>query len=360
MIKPASGVKALFIFSLFLILFFPYKYVQIIAISLIFIIIISYFWARTLEKKIKITRDNSEIKSVTFEKLTLSYTIENSSNLTAFMCYTIDNLPFLHVFEKKNQNLILLKGHTKKTFFYEANAQFRGLYFAGPVNLKTYDPLCLFTINKEFECKQRIVIRPARISLVTKPVPGLPQGKIKINNNIYEDVTMRRCIREYKNGDELKRINWRASAKFNALYTNEYENTFDVPFFIFLNLAKNDYSINEWQEHTEKAIEIAASIVNTAAKLNQKCGFAAYGSGFPFIKTGDNQYDCILDILSIIKPEEGKLNYDPEKKLKTELSSNTLLFVIGPEEVSEYITKISAKHYNITTQTLGIMKEVKK
>ena len=58
--------------------------------------------------------------------------------------------------------------------------------------------------------------------------------------------------------------------------------------------------------------------------------------------------------------EEGKLNYDPEKKLKEELSTGTLLFIVGPEEVSLYKDKISAKQYGITTASLGIMKDVRK
>ena len=360
MIKPAPALKITFSLAVFVILFLPYKFIQAIAISVILIIGISYIWAMALLKGINIERQETEIKTVSFEKLTISFTITNNSRFPALMCYVLDNIPFLHVFEKQNERLFLLHAHERRTFFYNANALSRGLYTAGPVKLRTYDPLGLFTINKEFECTQRILVRPARIQLKTNAHPGLPQGNIKINNPIYEDITMRRCLREYKSGDELKRINWRASAKFGALYTNEYENTFDAPFFVFLNLAKEDYPLHLRHELGEKAIEIAASIINTAARLKQRCGFAAYGSGFPFIQPGENQADCILDILSLIQMEEGNLGYDPEKKLVQKLSTGTLFFIIGPEEVRLYNDKIAAKQYGITTQTLGIMRDVKK
>ena len=108
------------------------------------------------------------------------------------------------------------------------------------------------------------------------------------------------------------------------------------------------------------AITPNASIINIAARLKQRCGFASYGSGFPFIKPAQNQADCILDILSLIQMEEGHLEYDPEQKLKQELSSGTLLFIIGPEQVDLYNDKIAARQYGITTKTLGIMKEVHK
>lgn len=358
MIKPVSSVRTVFFVAIFLILFFPFKFIQLIGITCIFIIGISYLWAKQLESKIKVYREEKEIKSVSFEKMTLSYSVVNQSRFKAFMCYSIDNVPYLHVFEKKNERLFSLRSFEKKSFFYEVNALSRGLYEAGPIRIDTSDPLGLFNVRIEQECKLKILIRPARLALQTKPVPGLPQGAIKINNPVYEDITMRRTIREYKSGDELKRINWRLSAKFNRLYTNEFEDTFDAPFFVFLNLSKEDYS-NDYDKG-EKAIEIAASIVNTAASLKQSCGFACYGSGFPYIKPRDNQTEIILDMLSLIKMEDGSPDYDPVQKFKYELSSGTLLFVIGPKEVDLYKDKVAAKHFDMTTATLGIMKEIKK
>lgn len=360
MIKPSSSVKITLSAAIFIILFLPYKFIQAIAISAVAVIIFSFIWARALEKGLTVERTEAEIKTVSYEKLTISFTIKNTSRFPALMCYVLDNIPFLHVFDKKNERLFTLHSGEKRTVFYQANALNRGLYTAGPVKIRTYDPLGLFTINKEIECTQRILVRPARIQLKTNAHPGLPQGNIKINNPVYEDVTMRRSLREYKTGDEFKRINWRASAKFGSLFTNEYEDTFDAPFFVFLNLAKDDYPLNSCHENGEKAIEIAASIINTAARLKQRCGFAAYGSGYPFIQPGENQADCILDILSLIQMEEGKLEYEPEKKLKHQLSNGTLLFVIGPEQVRMYEDKIAAKQYGITTSTLGIMRDIKK
>lgn len=358
MIKPASQIRTTFNIALFGILFLPYKFIQAIAISVILIFALSYLWASQLDKHLSAERAVKEIKTVSFEKLTISFTIKNKSRFPALLCYVLDNVPFLHVFDKKNERLFRLGGHEQKSFFYEVNALNRGLYTAGPLLIKTTDPLGLFEVIKEIECTQRILVRPARIQLKTIPIPGLPQGNIKINNPIYEDITMRRAIHEYKDGDELKRINWRASAKFGGLFTNEYENTFDAPFFVFLNLAKDDYPLHLRHEKGEKAIEIAASIINIASRLKQRCGFAAYGSGFPFIKPGQNQAECILDILALIQMEDGKLEYDPMTKLKQELSSGTLLFIIGPEEVDLYNDKIAAKQYGITTKSLGIMKEV--
>ena len=210
----------------------------------------------------------------------------------------------------------------------------------------------------EVSCPLEITVRPARIKLITEVVPGFPQGNLKINNPCYEDITMRRSIRDYMNGDELKRINWRASARFASLYTNQYENSFDAPLFVFLNLAEEDYDLHNRRYYSEKAIEIAASIIEKARVLRQRCGFAAYGTGFPYLPPRQNQSDSILDLLSLIKCEKGKLDYDPQKKFSNQLPTGTLLFIVGPREVENYFLKVGANQENINTTNVGIMRKV--
>ena len=164
--------------------------------------------------------------------------------------------------------------------------------------------------NKKYICLD------LRINLITKAIPGRPQGALSIQNKIYEDITLRRSIRPYETGDEFKRINWFISAKYNSLFTNEYENSFDVPFFVFLNLAEDDYTLDLRHSKGETAIEIAAAIVEASKRFRQPCGFAAFGSDFPFLLPRQNQSESILDVLSLIKMVPGKLDYNPIEKLK--------------------------------------------
>ena len=117
MIKPASTLKVIFGLTIFVFLSIPLKFVQLAALTLIFVITVSYVWARTLAKNISVEREEAEIRTVSFEKLTISFTVINKSRLPAFMCYILDNIPYLHVFDKQNERLIMLHGYEKRTFF---------------------------------------------------------------------------------------------------------------------------------------------------------------------------------------------------------------------------------------------------
>lgn len=347
---------AFFISFIFLTLILPYKAGQIITLTAAFIVAISYLYSLYIKKSIKIVRNTDDLKLACKEKAEISFTIKNFSRLPVFTIYFLDNAPFFYVYGGENKGLIALRPYEVKKVSYYVSMQDRGEYVIGPVNIKTSDPLGLFPINLDIESKINVMVRPARIKLITETAPGFPQGHLKIQNICYEDITMRRSIREYKNGDEQKRINWRASARFGQLFTNQYEASYDVPFFVFLNLAEDDYDLNDLHYYTEKAIEIAACIVERSRYLRQQIGFAAYGSGFPYLRPKANQADAILDILSTIKIEPGNLKYNPEIQYKNQLQAGTLIFVIGPAEVRKYFSMVEAEKQNINTENVGIMR----
>ena len=357
-IKFSPLVFTAFIVSIVFFLICPFKLLQFICLGIIGVILLSFFYAIVLKSNIQIERNTQALKLACKEKSEITFTIKNFSPLTAHVIYFFDSVPYFYIFNDGNKGITQLRPNEIKRITYKVTSQERGLFHAGPVRIRTSDPLGLFLIDMEVSCPLEITVRPARIKLITEVIPGFPQGNLKINNPCYEDITMRRSIRDYMNGDELKRINWRSSAKFASLYTNQYEDSFDAPLFVFLNLAEEDYALHDRRYHSEKAIEIAASIVEKARVLRQRCGFAAYGTGFPDLPPRQNQCDSILDLLALIKCEKGKLNYDPQKKFAHQLPTGTLLFVVGPKEVENYFLKVGANQENINTTNVGIMRKV--
>lgn len=353
MIKSSVLAPVFLTASIVFYLFIPNKLLQFIALTCAFLIIFCFFYAQSLKNNIKVERNISKLKIACKEKVEINITIKNYSRFKANICYIFDDAPYLLVYKNKNSEVVTLRPHEIKKINYLLSAQERGLFQTGPIKVKTSDPLGLFSVELSIENNLQIVVRPARIKMITEPFPGLPQGSIKINNAIYEDITQRKNIRSYINGDEQRRINWRISAKQNDLFVNVYDNTYDTTFFVFLNLALEDYDLRGRYYDSEKAIEIAACIVEKARELRQRVGFAAYSKDFPYIKPAQNQYDNILDILSLIKPEEGKLNYNPVQYYKNQLPNGTIIFVIGPDEVRKYFSKVEANQENITAENIG-------
>jgi uncharacterized protein (DUF58 family) len=273
------------------------------------------------------------LKVPCFEDLEFSFTIINNSFLPVFNMYIVDNIEDMLVVKNSNVFLIDLQKYEQRKLSYSIRPQKRGKYVISPIHIKISDPLNFFTLEKDFDLPLTVYVRPAKIKISNKFTPGFPQGAINIQNKIYEDISMRKAIREYTPGDELKKINWKISAKYNSLYTNEYQNTYEIPVFIFLNLAKNDYKIHTCYQNGERAIEIAAALVTQAQLLNQPCGIAIYGSEPIYMVPKKNQASQILDILSIIMMEDGHVDYNPKQKFSAQLKRGTLFYDINPKFV---------------------------
>ena len=355
MIKSNSTIVFLSIVSFLLFLFVPSKIIQCICVGFDLTVILSYLYALILLKNLDAQRNINNLKVASKEQIEIKFSVLNRCRLPALVCFVQDTIS-MYVYGEENNQLLSLRPYEKTILKYKVMAKERGLFTAGPIVIKSSDPIGFFQITKEVQVFNTIMVRPARINLITKPIPGRPQGLLSIQNKIYEDVTLRRSIRPYQSGDELKRINWYISAKYNSLFTNEYENSFDVPFFVFLNLAEDDFTLDLRHSKCETAIEIAAAIVEASKRFKQSCGFAAFGTDFPFLLPRQNQSESILDVLSLIKMVPGKLDYDPVEKLKQKLSKNTQIFVVGPKEVEEYIDLCFADEKEITTTKLNMDK----
>ena len=221
--------------SLIFFLVSPFKLLQFVCLGILFVFLLSFLYSLILSRSIKIERNTEKLKLACKEHSEISFTIKNFSRLTAFVCYFFDEIPYFQIFDNGNKGITMLRPKEIKKLTYEVTSRDRGLFHAGPVRIRTSDPLGLFLIDMEVPAPLEITVRPARIKLITEVMPGLPQGNLKIKNPCYEDITMRRSIREYINGDELKRINWRASAKFGELFTNQYEDSYDAPFFVLIS-----------------------------------------------------------------------------------------------------------------------------
>ena len=335
MTKKTLSPKAVATLCFIVFLFAPAKIIQCVTLAVVIGVVLSRLYSAALKRSLFVERPATFLRAACGDIFTLSLTVTNRSRLPAFVCYIYDSQGALLPAAGQNRFLCSLRPGELKTFSRTVFGTARGMYIAGPTSVTASDPLGLFPFTLSFPAECKVLIHPAEVRYPVTLESGIPQGSMNIHNICYEDVTMRRSLREYKSGDELKRINWRASAKYGTLFTNEYQNTFDCPVFVFLNLALDDYPLEQRYDKGEKAIKIAAQIVRNAEMLHQKCGFAAYAAGFPYLPPASNQAGCILDILALIQMEKGTLTYNPAETLKYKLPDRTRIFKVGPETVQE-------------------------
>jgi len=249
----------------------------------IFILIGSRLYSEYLIRNIQIIRCDEELRAFRHEWVSAEIRAENHGLLPAFMLVVADSPGPLSVFRDNK----IMRGMAKRSWTlinWHGYCNDRGVFNIGPATVKGSDPLGLFPFELIAKETSRLFVYPIFRSVIIKPPGGIPLGNMLTSNPLFEDITRRRSLRPYQSGDEIRRINWKVSARMstqiqsNGLMINEYDATASYPLMIFLNLNRNEYPGKKQGVYIERVIEAAAALCLRASRERQELGIIFYKS----------------------------------------------------------------------------------
>jgi uncharacterized protein (DUF58 family) len=161
---------------------------------------------------------------------------------------------------------------------YTIRAVRRGYFQLGPTILETGDLLGLHR-------KYRVASEPQYILVLPKLVPlqGMnissrrPMGDLHVNDRVMEDPTQMVGIREYRAGDSLNRIHWRATARTGKLHTRIFQPTCIQGAMLVMDMHSATNPDRNEPVRTDLAVTMAASLAHTLYLMNQPFGLISNG-----------------------------------------------------------------------------------
>lgn len=302
--KPARIFQV--IFFLIIALFFPVYGLQWSVFTALLAFLLSFLYSRIVAHGFRVTRRDSVLRTYRFQPAEVELVAENRSPLPIHYISLTDSAGSL--FTNDGEKLLLsFRPYEKKILTYSVQGYSRGEYRIGPIRLHYSDPLGLFPWYRQIASELRFIVYPNVVPIELLVKEGLPAGNIKIENPIYEDVTRYRSLREYVPGDETRRIHWKVSARAGKLHSMEFLPSLYFPALIVLNLSFEDYAVKHRFHATERAIEIAASLVFAVIERKQSLGFITSGviedEGHPaaLIRSGHAHAVSILESLARVR-----------------------------------------------------------
>jgi len=117
-----------------------------------------------------------------------------------------------------------LNGRETRTVAYHVPALPRGHYDAGPLRVRLTDPFGLIDATRSFTARSRFVITPIVDQLPDLHLPnswdlGENAGSHSIGSRGADDAS----TREWRHGDDLRKIHWRSTARTGALMVRHEE-----------------------------------------------------------------------------------------------------------------------------------------
>ncbi|SNR77412.1 Uncharacterized conserved protein, DUF58 family, contains vWF domain [Maribacter sedimenticola] len=192
----------------------------------------------------------------------------------------IDELPFQ--FQKRDFKIISsIKSGGKETYSYSLRPVERGVYAFGNLNIFTSSPIGLLTRKYTYDQGQEVPVYPSFLQLRKYDL-------LAFSNKLFEHglKKIRRIghtmefeqIKDYIQGDDIRNINWKATAKKNQLMVNQFQDEKSQPVYSIIDKGRvmkmpfNALSLLDY------AINATLVISNIALKKNDKAGMFSFSN----------------------------------------------------------------------------------
>jgi uncharacterized protein (DUF58 family) len=162
---------------------------------------------------------------------------------------------------------------------YPLQCQKRGVFIFGPAAISSGDPFGFFRTKTVNEKTDRLLVYPKILPLEDIGIPSRhPFGDLRVKRHLFEDPVQVMTTREYVNGDPLKYIHWKSTARLQSLQSRVFEHTTTIDMALFVD-TRTTADTNYWSiispDFLETSILAAAAISNHSFKEGYKVGLYA-------------------------------------------------------------------------------------
>lgn len=159
---------------------------------------------------------------------------------------------------------------------YRLVAIARGVYAFGPLALQTSDPFGLCTTSITSDMPATLLVHPLVVPIERFGLPNrTPFGMSASPQRLLEDPLRVSGVRDYRPGDEPRRIHWKATARIGHLQSKVYETSARQTVMVYLDVRTLRRAVQGYDEAlAELAISAAASVIRWALGQGFAVGFA--------------------------------------------------------------------------------------
>ncbi|WP_423819564.1 DUF58 domain-containing protein [Salinimicrobium sp. TIG7-5_MAKvit] len=192
----------------------------------------------------------------------------------------IDEIPVQ--FQKRDFSyLTKLPSGISTSFNYSLRPVERGEYFFGSLNVFASTPLKLVKRRKKFGKEQMVKVYPSFIQMkkydflaIDRKIsqPGLKKIR-KIGHTMEFEQ-----IKDYVAGDDVRSINWKATAKQGGLMVNQYQDERSQPVYSVIDTGRTMKMPFNHLKLLDYAINSALAFSNIALKKKDKAGLITFSS----------------------------------------------------------------------------------
>jgi uncharacterized protein (DUF58 family) len=186
--------------------------------------------------------------------------LANLSRLPTGTLLLEDRLPYA-LGSRPRLVLERLGGQRASTVAYTVRAEVRGKYEVGPLVVRLTDPFGLCELSRSFTTVAHMTVVPQMVALPSVRLAGEYAGSgdsrarsVAVHGE--DDI----ATREYRNGDDLRRVHWRSTARTGELMVRREEQPWESKATIVLDTRRAGHRGEGPTSSFEWAVSAAASV----------------------------------------------------------------------------------------------------
>lgn len=265
----------------------------------------------------------------------------------------VNNSTLKKLSPRYNGDAVYVGSRKSKKLKYEVRFRLRGIYDFGSTELCFRDTASIIGSKKVYENKVLIQVYPKIVNIPSEVFKGVNLfNNYKLSSSGMENPYVIKDNRKYNEGDNLNRINWKVSAKYNELFVknNEVFVGEEFNFFLDMNSQNYQYDLNGIKE--EELIDFSASLIYSLIKKSIVSKLYINAANPRTFQVRDNKdFERLMDYFVATKSDSNEtfVNYLRSCRSSIPAMNNVALITSRVnQQLYEFILELDSIKKNIT------------
>jgi uncharacterized protein (DUF58 family) len=254
----------------------------------------------------------------------------------------------------------------RREISYTLRSDVRGRYVIGPLSVRVCDPFGLIEIERSFDARHTMTVTP--------PVHALPEGQLHGEQSGTGDSRPRAfaaagtedvLIREYRHGDDLRRVHWPSTARVGELMVRREEQPWQTRATLLMDTracahrGSGPASSFEWLVTATASVGVHLSGQGYAMRLVSETYDDSAGHWHDRGSGAVGDADDLLEHLAVVNPSNRKRLELPRDHTEVGGVLVALVGVLTPQDLSALrrLAQGAAAGYAIVADASAWMRE---
>ncbi len=209
---------------------------------------------------------------------------------------------------------LALKPRAQTAIDYALTAHERGVYAFGPIELRLHSPLRLWTQKRLVDAPATVKVYPDFAPLTRLALIGADQASRVLGAHLRRrrgDGTEFHQLREYRQGDSLRQIDWKASQRARKMISRDYREERNQQVMLLLDTGRRMLARDGALSHFDHVLNASLLLAWIALRQGDAVGLLAHGGDSRFIKPqrGLGALDHMLGSVYDLQPQAVATDY---------------------------------------------------